>query len=311
MPEMREQIVTVFGGTGFLGRRIVRRLHESGISVRIASRHPDQGMARLNAGGREIQTITTDVNDERSVAAAIAGAHGVVNAVSLYVEHGRATFQSIHVEAAARIAEQAHRAGVAQLVHVSGIGADPRSHSPYIRSRGRGELAVRAAFPAATIIRPAVMFGPNDKFLTTIAGLLRRLPAYPMFGRGATRLQPAYVGDVAAAAVQLIQSKEEPAPIYELGGPTVYSYEELLRSVARQLGVRPILLPLPFPVWRGLGYLAEMLPEPPVTRNQVQLMELDNVASATRPGFDKLGVAPRTLEHVLREIMPVATATRQ
>src|SRR5262247_2656707 len=177
--------VTVFGGTGFVGRRVARHLRASGATVRMASRHPKP------AEGDGLEQIAADAHDERSVEAAVAGADGVVNAISLYVEHGRDTFRSVHVEAAARIAGAARRAGAKRFVHLSGIGADAGSPSPYIRSRGEVEAAVQTAFPGAVIIRAAVMFAPDDAFLTTILRLLRSLPAYPMFGDGRTRLQPA------------------------------------------------------------------------------------------------------------------------
>ena len=180
---MNDRTVTVFGGTGFLGLRVVRHLRKHGFSVQIASRHPDRGH-RLFGLGPQLQSVAANIHDERSVADALAGAYGVVNAVSLYVEHGQETFHSVHVESAQRVAAQAHRAGVERLAHVSGIGADAASPSLYIRKRGEGEMAVRAAFADAILIRPAVMFGPDDAFLTTILKLLGRLPIYPMFGRG-------------------------------------------------------------------------------------------------------------------------------
>src|SRR5262245_46938883 len=200
--------VTVVGGTGFLGRRVVRRLREKGFSVRIASRHPERSREVLGDGDPHLLPLMADIHDERAVGIALAGAYGVVNAVSLYVEHGGQTFQSVHVEAAGRLAKQAADAGVQRLVHVSGIGADARSPSPYIRSRGEGEHAARRGFPAATIIRPAVMFGPDDAFLNTILKLLRRLPAYPMFGQGRTRLQPAHVEDVGEAVARALQRSD-------------------------------------------------------------------------------------------------------
>ena len=171
-----DRTVTVFGGTGFLGRRIVRHLRNHDFSVRVASRHPDRGRRLFGADDPHLQSVQADIQDERSVVDALVGAYGVVNAVSLYVEHGQETFHSIHVEAAQRVAAQARRAGVERLVHVSGIGADAASPSLYIRKRGEGELAVRAAFDDAILIRPAVMFGPDDAFLTTVLKLLRQLP---------------------------------------------------------------------------------------------------------------------------------------
>jgi len=289
--------VTVFGGTGFVGRRIVRHLSESGATVRIASRHPGR------AEGDNIEQIVADAHDERSVEAAVADADGVVNAISLYVEHGGDTFHSVHVEAAARIARVARRAGTRRFVHLSGLGAEPASPSPYIRNRGEGETSVQAAFPGAVVIRPAVVFGADDAFLTTILGLLRTLPAYPLFGDGRTRLQPVYVGDVAAAIAHILRQTQRPYPIYELAGPRVYSYEELLRTVSRAAGLRPVLVRMPFAFWGAVAGLAEFLPRPPLTRNQVELMQIDTTASNSRPGFGQLGISPRSLEEELKAIL--------
>src|SRR5438105_12039117 len=177
---MSDRIVTVFGGTGFLGRRIARRFRDHAFSVRIASRHPDRVRELFGLDDPQLQAVEADIDDEQSLTAALRGAYGAVNAVSLYLERGQATYHSVHVESAQRVAVQAHRAGVERLVHVSGIGADATSLSRYIRKRGEGELAVGAAFAHAFFVRPAVMFGPDDAFLTTILKLLRQLPIYPM-----------------------------------------------------------------------------------------------------------------------------------
>src|SRR3981189_163927 len=269
--------VTVCGGTGLPGRRIVRHLRYREFPVRIASRHPDRGHRQFGPDDPQLQFVEANIHDERSVADALAGAYAAVNAVSLYVEHGQETFHSVHVESAQRVATQAHRAGVDRLVHVSGIGADAASPSRYIRKRGEGELAVRAAFADAVLIRPAVMFGPDDAFLTTVLKLLRRFPIDRMFGRGLTRLQPAYVEDVAEAIVRALQGTETHAITYECGGPRVYSYEEFLRAVAHEAGLKPTLIPVPFTAWHTLAGISEMLPNPPITRNQVELMQVDNV----------------------------------
>ncbi len=177
---MADRIVTVFGGTGFLGLHAVRHLLGQSLPVRIASRHPER--VPSPSEGSALQSIRADITGEDAVAAAVAGAYGVVNAVSLYCERGTETFHGLHVKAAERLARHAQRAGVERLVHISGIGADATSSSPYIRSRGEGELAVQAAFANAIIVRPAVMFGRDDAFLNTLVNLLKRLPAYPMFG---------------------------------------------------------------------------------------------------------------------------------
>ena len=300
---MSTPVVAVFCGTGFLGRRVVRHLREHEFSVRIASRHPNRSRRLFGCDDPQLHSVEVDIHDERAVADVLARAYGVVNAVSLYVEHGRETFYSVHVEAAQRVAVQARRAGVERLAHVSGIGADPASPSLYIGKRGEGELVVQAAFPDAIIIRPAVMFGPDDAFLTTILELLRRLPIYPMFGRGRTRLQPAYVEDIAEAIARVMQRAETHSMIFECGGPRIYSYEELLRTVAREADLKRILIPLPFAAWRALAWTAELLPNPPVTRNQVELMQVDNVCSPGVPGFAELGISPHSMENILEQTL--------
>src|SRR3981081_1447547 len=294
--------VTVFGGTGFLGHRIVRHLRDREFPVRIASRHPDRGHSQLGRDDPQLRSVYADIHDERSVADALAGAYAVVNTVSLYVEDGQETFHSVHVESAQRVAAQAHRAGVKQFVHISGIGADPASQSRYIRTRGEGERVVGAAFADARIIRPAVMFGPDDAFLTTILKLLRRLPIYPMFGTGQTRLQPAYVEDVAEAIVRAAQRTETNAITFECGGPRIYTYEELLRTIARETGLKRILIPVPFGAWKAVAWIAEMMPSPLITRNQVELMQVHNVPSSEMPGFGQLGISPHTVEDTLQEL---------
>jgi uncharacterized protein YbjT (DUF2867 family) len=289
--------VTVFGGTGFVGRRIVRYLHEVGTKVRIVSRR--QGRAEDDG----IEQIAADAHDERCVEAALAGVDGAVNAISLYVERGSDTFQSVHVEAAGKIARAAKQAGIRRFVHISGIGANTASPSSYIRSRAEGEAAVQTAFPGAVIIRPAVMFAADDAFLTTILRLLRSLPAYPIFGDGRTRLQPVHADNVAAAIEQILRQSRKPYPVYELAGPRVYSYEELLRTIAGIARLRPVLMRIPFALWDAFAGLAERLPQPPLTRNQVELMQIDTTASERLPGFRSLGISPRSLEDELEAIV--------
>jgi uncharacterized protein YbjT (DUF2867 family) len=297
------RIVTVFGGTGFLGRRIVRHLHYRGFPVRVASRHPDRGHRLFGSDDPELQSVQANVHDDQSVADVLTGAYGVVDAVSLYVENGRETFHSVHVESAQRVAAQAHRTGVERFVHVSGISADTASQSQYIRKRGEGELAVQAAFAGARLVRPAVMFGPDDAFLTPILKLLRQLPIYPTFGHGLTRLQPVYVEDVAEAIGRIMQHAETPSMIYELGGPRVYSYKELLGAIARQAGLAPLLIPIPFAFWHALAWASEMFPGPLLTRNQVELMQIDTVSSPEMPGFIELGISPHSVDAILQKIL--------
>lgn len=289
--------IAVFGGTGFLGRRVVRHLLAHGFTARVAARHPERGAA-LFGGQAALECVRADVGDDASAAAALTDVWGVVNAVSLYVERGDLTFQAVHVAAAERVAAAARRAGVARLVHVSGIGADPHSRSKYIRSRAEGEEAVRHAFPGATIIRPSAMMGPDDALITGLAAMLGRFPVFPMFGFGRTKLQPAHVDDVGEAVARIFEA-ERPAPLYELGGPQVFSYRALLQTIAWRLGSKPLLVPVPFALWRLLASAAQVLPNPPLTRNQVELMQHDNVASSNCPGFDALGIVPKGIDAVL------------
>jgi NADH dehydrogenase len=245
-----------------------------------------------------LEGVHTDINDDGSVARALAGAWGAVNTVSLYVERGKDTFHAVHVEAAKRIAMLARQAGAESFVHISGIGANAGSVSPYIRSRGQGEAAVLDAFPSAKLVRPAVMFGPGDAFLTPLLGMLRRLPVFPMFGSGSIRLQPVYVEDVAEAVVRILRASAA-SQIYELAGPRVYTYRELLKTLAASAGTRPFLVPFPFSLWHVIGHVAEGLPSPPLTRNQVELMGQDNISKPDAPGFEALQISPQSIEIML------------
>jgi uncharacterized protein YbjT (DUF2867 family) len=300
----RGRIVTVLGGTGFLGRRVVRHLLDHGFMVRAASRHAGRVAELFPSDGAGPEPVAVEVHEEASVAAALASAQGVVNAVSLYVERGgRETFRAVHVEAAARVARLARQAGIGRLVHLSGIGADAAAASAYVRARGEGEVAVRQAFPEATILRPSVMFGPDDRFLTTLARLVRTLPAVPLFGRGGTRLQPVHVEDVAEAVARILAEPGAARPCHEFGGPRIYTYAALLRAVADGVGARrPWLVPVPFALWQALAGLAERLPGAPLTRDQVALMRRDNLASAELPGLPELGIAPTPIEDILPAI---------
>jgi NADH dehydrogenase len=295
---MAERLIVVFGGSGFLGRRIVERLAADRALVRIAVRHPERAasLTRLGRTG-QITTVHADVWDAGTVAPALAGAEAVVNTVGHYVERGAASFEAIHGQGARHVAEAAAAAGVRRLVHISGIGADPASDSPYVRARAAGERLVRAAFPAATILRPSVMFGPND-FLERLAGIARLMPVIPLFGSGQVRLQPVYAEDVAAAVVSALARPEAAGQLYELGGPRVYTYEALVRLVLDQTGRRRLLLPLPYAVWHALAVLTAPLPNRPISRDQVRLMQKDNVVSPGALTFADLGISPTALEAI-------------
>ena len=294
---MSTPVFTVFGGTGFLGRAIVRRLLSRGAHVRVAVRNP--GRAVLPADTEGVWALACDIRDEAAVAAAVDRAAGVVNAVGLYVETGAATFDAVHVQGALHVARQAARAGVGSLVHISGIGADLGSESRYVRARAEGERRVLGASDTATIVRSSVLFGPGDTFLNSLEAISRHSPILPLFGRGATRLQPGYVGDIAEAVARVLEDSEAWDGIYELGGPVVYTYRSLVEMVLKYLRRRRLLLPLPFFIWKLLASLLAGLPNPPLTRDQVVLMQRDNVVEQGAQAFADLHVKPRSLEELL------------
>jgi uncharacterized protein YbjT (DUF2867 family) len=292
--------VSVFGGTGFLGRRLVQRLVAEGATVRIAVRHSERARGILDAVDlSRVTVLRADVRDQASVAAAVAEADAAVNAVSAYVEKGGVTFAAIHEKGAETVAREAEAAGVDRLVLISGIGADPESRSPYIRARGRGERIVQKAFAGATIVRPGAMFGPGDALFGTLAALVPLLPVVPLIGGGRSHMQPVYVEDVADAVARMLADPETAGRTYELAGPGVYTLLELVRFALRQMGRPRPLLPIPFAVAHVQARLFELLPSPPLTTSQVDLLKADNVASGALPGFRELDIQPKTVEEVV------------
>jgi uncharacterized protein YbjT (DUF2867 family) len=296
---MAPYLVTVFGGSGFVGSAIVERLAHDAAEVRVAVRHPERVRAATAGRGGRIMPVRADVWEADSVPPAVEGADAVVNTVGHYVARGQRTFEAIHGQGARNVAKAAALAGVRRLVHISGIGADPASPSPYVRARAIGEQYVREAFPEATILRPSVIFGPGDAFFNVLARLTRVLPVLPLFGTGAMRLQPVYVCDVAEAVAQALVQPKAAGRTYELGGPRTYRYRELLQLVLRQTGRRRLLLPLPFLVWDTLAALLSPLPTPPVSRDQVTLMKEDNVVGTDVGTLRDLGITPTPLEAIL------------
>ena len=259
---------------------------------------PDTGFERERGEG-QIECLEADVCDETSVARAVAGSHAVVNAVGHYVETGPATFDLIHGQGALHVARQAKQAGARCLIHVSGLGADSASTSSYVRARGIGEARVKEAFDAATILRPCVIFGPGDAFFNTLARLARSLPILPLFGRGDTRLQPVHVGDVAKACVKAIDDPAAAGKVYELGGPKIYTYRELIELVLRHEGRKRPLLTVPFFLWDVMASASGFLANPPLTRDQVALMRQDKVVGNRALRLNDLGIVPVSVEESL------------
>lgn len=295
---MDRPITTVFGGTGYLGGRVARELAILDGRVRIVARRPRRPDWAGDA--QAVELMTADVRDEQSVARAVSGATSVVNAVSLYVPSRRhGSYEAIHVHGAARIARAARAAGVARLLLVSGLGVDARSPSAYVRARMQGEDITRKVFPNTVVVRPGVIFGPASPFLGSLVRLAR-LPAIPLFGRGDVRLQPVLADDVAKAVALLAGGAGGNRKVFELGGAGVYTYREIVEMVLEKLGRKRSLVPVSFPVWRALAMLAQVLPHPPLTIDQVILMQKDNLVAGNFGRFEHLGIEPQSLEGFLK-----------
>ena len=295
-----QRLATVFGGSGFIGRYVVQDLARDDWQVRAAVRRPDEALFLKTAGVvGQITPVAANVRDRASIAQAIAGADAVINLVGILHEGGRQRFQAVHVEGARMIAEEAARAGARHLVHVSAIGADPNSASAYARTKGEGEAAVRLAFPGATILRPSIVFGPEDGFFNRFAQMSMLSPALPLIGGGRTRFQPVYVGDVAEAAVRAIDNREAQGRTYELAGPKAYSFAELMRLMLNETGRKRMLVPLPFPIASLMGAVLQCLPNPQLTADQVRLLKRDNVPTAGSAGLADLGITPTAVETII------------
>ena len=296
---MTGRTVTIFGGSGYLGRHIVAAVRAGGRRARIAVRRPDRAAALLeDTSSSAVEIVEADVRDEASIRTAVSGADAVVNAVGLYVEGADGRFDDVHVIGAGRVAGEA-AAALARLIHISGIGVDPASPSPYIRARANGEAAVRQAHPDAVIFRPSALFGPGDALFNAYAKAVRSSPVIPLFGRGRAAVQPVFVGDVAGAVVAALDGAFSLGQVFELGGPDRYTYREILELVMQQTGRRRLALPVPIAAWTTAARVLSLLPNPPVTRDMVELVRQDNVADLTKPGLSDLGVTPTPVMEVL------------
>jgi NADH dehydrogenase len=306
-----QNLVTVFGGSGFIGRQAVRQLAKAGWRIRVAVRNPNLAYAMRLAGDvGQVDIVQANVRVESSVARALEGAQAAVNLVGVAREAGNQTFEAAHVEGAGNVARAARAAGVGQLVQVSAIGADAQSKAAYARTKAAGEAAARAAFPGAVIIRPSIVFGPEDDFFNRFAAMANVSPFLPLVGGGETRFAPVFVGDVAKALAQTAVDPGYAGKTYELGGPAAFSFRQLMELMLAEIGKRRILLPLPWPAATGLAALmdlADVIPSrlmgisapTPITGDQVKLLRVDNTPSGAFPGLADLGIPPTTLEAVL------------
>jgi len=309
-----QNLVTVFGGSGFIGSQAVRQLAKAGWRIRVAVRNPGKAYAmRLHGDVGQIDIVQANVRNEASLRRALDGAHAAVNLVAVARETGRQGFQALHVMGAQNIATAAKAAGVERLVQVSALGADAASESKYARTKAEGEAAARAACPDAVVLRPSVVFGQGDDFFNRFAAMAQISPFLPLVGGGLTKFQPVYVGDVAKAIAKAVSDPACAGQTYELGGPAAFSFRQLMELLLSEIDKRRILLPLPFPVASLLGQagdaaaslagiLGVALPTP-ITADQVILLKADNVCSGAYPGLAELGITPTTLEAVLPDYL--------
>jgi uncharacterized protein YbjT (DUF2867 family) len=304
---MQPDLVTVIGGSGFIGRYAVRELARRGMRVRAAVRHPHQaGFLRPMGNVGQVQVVQANVRHAGSIARAVEGADAVVNLVGILYQSGHQDFESVQARGAETVARAAAAAGARRLVHVSAIGADRLSESAYARTKGEGEAAVRRAVPSACILRPSIVFGPEDDFFNRFAAMARIAPALPLIGGGRTRFQPVYVGDVAAAIAVAVTSDAAVGQTFELGGPRVYTFREILELVLAETRRRRPLVNLPFGIAKLLAGLSQaayaLTPwNPPLTVDQVELLKHDNVVAPTARTLADLGIPPTPAELVIGE----------
>jgi uncharacterized protein YbjT (DUF2867 family) len=291
---MASDVIVVFGGSGFVGRYVVRALAKAGKRVRVAMRRPHLAVdLRVMGDVGQIQLVQANVRNAASVARAMEGADGVVNLVGILFEKGKQTFDSTQLDGAQTIAEEAKKVGITRYVHMSAIGADTGSKSNYGRTKGQAEEAVKALVPSATILRPSIVFGPEDDFFNRFAAMARITPALPLIGGGQTKFQPVYVGDVADGVLKALDTG---GGIYELGGPRIYSFKELLAYITAQIERPRFLAPLPFFAAELMGNVLDGVfrlnpfAGPPLTGDQVKMLKADNVVSADAKGFADLGI---------------------
>ncbi len=302
------RIVSIIGGSGFIGRHAVAALAHAGWRIRIICRRPDLAYFLQPLGGPgQIAFIQANVRERASLEAALAGSDAVVNLVGILAEHGRQTFDAVHARGAETVARAAAEAGAAKLVHVSALGADPGSPAIYGRSKAEGERRVRAAFGDAVIVRPSVVVGPEDRFLNLFAKMARFSLVLPLIGGGKTRFQPVYVGDVAAALVRLLEEDGHEGRIYEFGGPEVWTFRELLEFMLTVIRRRRLLLPVPFGIARLMAWPMQFVPGAPLTPDQVRMLQKDNVVSeaakAERRTLEGLGIEPDGIEAVVPDYL--------
>ena len=298
-----QNLVTVFGGSGFIGTQAVRQLAKAGWRIRVAVRNPNLAYRmRMHGDVGQIDLVQANIRNRASVARALDGATAAVNLVGVLYEGGRQGFQAIHAMGAKTVAEVAREQGVGRLVQMSALGADAESASKYARTKAEGEIAARAVYADAVVVRPSIVFGPDDHFFNRFAAMASVSPVLPLIGGGATRFQPVFVGDVGKAVALAATTDEAAGQTYELGGSAVFTFRQLMEMMLAETARRRFLAPVPFPIAGALGAVGDLVAgilPPPVTSDQVELLKTDNVVSGAYPGLPELGLTPTTLEAVL------------
>lgn len=302
---MSDQLITIFGGTGFIGRHLVSRLATGGYRIRLATRDPEvatQLMTQGNVG--QIVGLKTNVRDQASVERAVAGADIVINLVGILFERGAQKFKSIHEDAAERIAAAAKAADVSQLVHMSALGADKQHAAAYARSKAAGEELATREFPGATILRPSVVFGVNDDFFNRFAQILSFAPVFPLADGGASKMQPVWVEDLCEAILRIIEDPAQQGKTWELTGPDIYSFRQLMEMTLEFTSRKCLLVPVPFSVMSVMSVFMNLAPgRPQLTPDQVKLLQTDNVASGDLPGLSDLGITAGTVNGIVPEYL--------
>ncbi len=293
-------IITLIGGSGFLGRYVARRLAKAGYRLRIICRNPDAAAHLKTAGDvGQIALVAGNIAKPETLKGKLDGSFAVINLVGVLFESGKQNFTALHAKGAEILALMAREAGAERFIQISSLGVDRAADSAYARTKLLGEKAVLAAFPAATILRPSVVFGAEDNFFNQFAQMASLAPALPLIGGGKTRFQPVYVDDVAAAVEASLNDETTMGETYELGGPRVYSFREILEYILRTTDRRRCLLPLPMALASAIGAASEILPRPPLTRDQVRLLKYDNVVSSGAKSFAHLGITPTAVETIV------------
>jgi uncharacterized protein YbjT (DUF2867 family) len=297
---MKRHQIAVLGGSGFIGRYVVKRLAGRGEVLTVGGRHAaDAGFLKLKGDVGQVGLVNIAIDDEAVLPAFLAGKDALVNCVGILFERGAQKFDVVHHSAPAKLARLAREAGVERLVHISAIGAEPRSGSAYGRSKAAGEQAVKDAFPTATILRPSIVFGPEDDFFNRFAAMAVMSPVLPLIGGGETRFQPVYVGDVADAVISALDDPATAGRTYELGGPKVYTFRALMELMLAEVKRHRRFVEVPFGLASLQARLLSLLPKPLLTPDQVEMLRRDNVVSSGALTLSMLGITPTAVEAIL------------